>query len=312
MSNKILRTVLGDVALDKFGLILPHEHLFTDLRGPQAQDYAQADPKIVQSVMGPYLQEAYQAGATALVECSTIGVGRNVEMLRMLAKTTRMHILAPTGLYREAYIPAAYKDLSIEELAAFFLSEITQGIDQSRSKAGFIKIAVSDDGPRPVEARNIRAAARASQVTGAAIASHTIGGRAAMEELDILKDEGFNLDKFIWVHAGSEPDQSFHIQAASQGAYVEFDSIGGSGEDGETIKAVITLLDQGYGSRVLLSHDAGWFQPGLPGGEPEHGMRGFTALIKDFIPRLKSEGIAGPAIDQMTKDNPLRALSIPV
>ena len=38
-------------------------------------DYARADPSAVVKVVQPYLEDALAAGVTALVECSTIGVG---------------------------------------------------------------------------------------------------------------------------------------------------------------------------------------------------------------------------------------------
>ena len=311
MTIRYLRTVLGDIPADSFGLILPHEHLFTDLRGPEVNGYAQADPKDVLSVMLPYLKAAHQAGATGLVECTTIGVGRNIEILRVLAESTRVHLLVPTGLYRDDFIPAIYRDQSLEEIANLFVLEITRGIGISRSKAGFIKIAMSDDGPRPIEKRNLRAAARASQATGAAIASHTIGGKAAMAEIEILKNERFGLEKFIWVHAGSESDISYHLAAASEGVTIEFDSIGSSDDaESETIRAIQNLLDHGFSNQILLSHDAGWFQPGRPGGEPEHGLRGFTALMDTFVPSLREAGISDETIDRMTKTNPLRVFAL--
>lgn len=45
MQKQFLRTILGDIPPENLGLILPHEHLFTDLRGPEVEGYAQADPK---------------------------------------------------------------------------------------------------------------------------------------------------------------------------------------------------------------------------------------------------------------------------
>lgn len=312
MQKRRLRTVLGDIPPEDLGLILPHEHLFTDLRGPEVEDYAQADPKQVLSVMQPFLKQAHDAGVSALVECSTIGVGRNIEILRTLAEASRVHILAPTGLYREEYVPAIYHNQSIAEIAELFILELTQGIGMSRSKAGFIKIAMSNDGPRPIEVRNLKAAALASQSTGAAIASHTIGGRAASKEIEILAEEGLALDRFIWVHAGSESDQGFHLWAAEQGAFVEFDSIGNPETDEKTAQDVVNLLENGYGDRILLSHDAGWFQPGRPGGKPEHGFRGFTSLSENFIPRLQHQGVDSESIRTMTKENPVRAFGIPM
>lgn len=260
--------------------------------------------------MCPLLQEAHEAGVSALVECSTVGVGRNIEILHTLAQNSGVHILAPTGLYREEYIPAIYRDQTIDELANLFIKELTKEMGVMGSKAGFIKIAISDDGPHPIEQRNIRAAARASQETGTAIASHTIGGRGAMKEITLLQDEGLNPEKFIWVHAGSESDPSYHFKAADLGVYVEFDSVGNPKSDQDTADAVINMIENGYGDRILLSHDAGWYQPGRPGGEPEHGLRGFTALTEDFIPQLKDHGVDDQTVRLMTEENPVRAFGI--
>src|SRR5574341_1762847 len=106
MTAKRIYAIQGSVQVDTLGLVLPHEHLFTDLRGPHVPEYAQGEPSAVLKVVEPYLAEAAAAGATALVECSTMGVGRNLAMLQRLADATPIHIIAPTGVYRDAFIPA--------------------------------------------------------------------------------------------------------------------------------------------------------------------------------------------------------------
>lgn len=87
---------------------------------------------------------------------------------------------------------------------------------------------MSDDGPTAVEIRNLKAAAKASQVTGAVIASHTIGGKVARKEMDVLEEAGLDLRRFIWVHTQTEADPAVLVDAARRGAYLEFDSVGGS------------------------------------------------------------------------------------
>ncbi len=309
--TEFLRTIMGDIDLDEVGLVLPHEHLFTDLRGPDHEGYAQADPDYVAAIMLPYLEEAYDAGVTALVECSTIGVGRNIDVLLRLAQNTRIHLLAPTGLYREAYTPEIYKQSTVEELAELWILELTEAIGMTDSKAGFIKIALSDDGPTDIEMRNLRAAVRASKATTAAIASHTIGGEPALRELSILETEGLDPQKFIWVHASSEPGQHYHETVAAHGAFLEFDSIGGHETDHEILASmVLDLFEKGFGNRILLSHDAGWFQPGNPGGQPEGGIRGYTALMDNFIPLLRQRGLDNESIQLLTVENPKRAFSM--
>lgn len=313
MNQKFFRTVLGDILLEEIGLILPHEHLFTDLRGPSAPDYAQSPVKSVLNTMLPYLSAAETAGVTALIECSTVGVGRNIEILRYLAENTRIHIVAPTGIYREAYTPKKYLDSSIEDLVRLWEKDLTQSIESSGSKAGFIKIAVSDDGPTNLEKRNIRAAARTSLTTGAAIASHTIGGRAALEQLALLEEEGLNLEKFVWVHADSEPDLGYHREATAMGANIEFDFIGQPGTDPlDHVKKIQSLMNDNKGKQILLSHDAGWYQPGQPNGHPEGGIRGFTYIPDEFIPLLIHEGMDEQAIKLLTEENPKRIFGIEV
>jgi phosphotriesterase-related protein len=308
--EKTLHTIDGPVPLENLGLILPHEHLFTDLRGPSAMDYAQADPAAVTKVVTPFLDEAAADGVTALVECSTVGVGRNLRVLQRLAADSVIKIVAPTGVYRDAYIPGSLRDASEDFLADLWTKELTEGIEGSSIRAGFIKLAMSDDGPTPLEIRNLRAAAKASQRTGAVIGSHTIGGRIAKEEMDVLEEAGLDLYRFIWIHAQTEPDTSILLDAARRGAYVELDTVGAPFQDQEELfEKTTTLIEAGFIGNLLLSHDAGWYNPARADGQPDDGYRGYTALMKEFIPALRSRGVADEQINQITVHNPANAFA---
>ena len=310
MTVKIIHTVNGPVEIDSLGLILPHEHLFTDLRGPHVPEYAQGDPSAVLEIVGPYLAEAAAAGATALVECSTIGVGRNLPVLQRLAEATSMHIVAPTGVYRDAFIPAALRDVGEDYLADLWTKELTEGIEGTSIRAGFIKLAMSDDGPTPVEIRNLRAAVNASQRTGAIIASHTIGGMVAKKEMDVLEAAGHDLQRFIWIHAQTESDVSVLKEAARRGAYIELDSVGAPHQSQpDLLDVTVALIEAGHVNHLLLSHDAGWYSPDRPDGLPDGGYRGYTALMKDFLPALSARGISDEQLRQITVHNPARAFA---
>jgi len=308
----ILQTIKGPISTDSLGFMLPHEHLFVDLRGPFAPDYGEADPQAVGQLVKPYLDAAQAAGVTAFVDCAPVGVGRNITVLKHIADLTPIHIVAPTGVYKEGFIPTAWLDLSAETLAEFWIRDLTEGIDGTGIKAGFIKVALVDDGPTAIEARNLRAAAIASQKTGAIIGSHTIGGRAAREEMNILEAAGQNLNRFIWIHAQTESDMNVHIEAARRGAWVEFDAIGAKYADQQhMLESTLHLLEAGYGEQVLLSHDAGWYEVGSPGGVPKvDGYRGYTALIEAFIPALRARGVTDADIHMLTVINPARAFGI--
>jgi len=314
MSEKksgFLQTIKGAIPVDEFGLILPHEHLFTDLRGPSTPNYATAEASDVVRIVSPCLKEASTAGVTALVECSTIGVGRNIQILKAISDTTPIHIIVPTGMYREEYFPVEMKSMAVEELAQLWIQELTTGIEGTRIRAGFIKISMSDDGPTALEERSLQAASLASQQTSAVVASHTANGIVFEKELKILTKSGLDPSRFIWVHANLEADSKKHISAAKAGAYVEFDGVGAQWQSQEAmINGVLHLIEAGYIDNILLSHDAGWYDPGSESGEPEGGIRGYTALMDEFIPALESRGVSKKEINQITHDNPARAFAL--
>jgi phosphotriesterase-related protein len=310
MTTKKIHTIKGPVEIDTLGLILPHEHLFTDLRGPHDPEYAQGDPSAVLAVVEPYLAGAEAAGATALVECSTMGVGRNLDVLQKLAEATTIHIVAPTGVYREAFIPAALREVSEDYLADLWTKELTEGIESTSIRAGFIKLAMSDDGPTPLEIRNLKAAVKASQRTGAVIGSHTIGGTVAKKEMDVLEEAGLDPHRFIWIHAQSEPDVSVLEEAARRGAYVELDSVGAPYHPQlELLEVTGALIHAGHIDHLLLSHDAGWYNPADPAGMPDSGYRGYTALMQEFLPALRQRGITDEQLEQITMTNPSQAFA---
>ena len=308
----ILRTLKGDIPTEKLGFVLPHEHLFVDLRGPLAPGHGEGEPEVVGNLVKPYLDTIQAKGVTAFVDCAPLGVGRNIQAMRHVASLTPIHIVVPTGVYKEGFIPTDWLEISAEALAEHWISEITEGIEGTDSKAGFIKTALVDDGPKAIEARNLRAAAIASQATGAIIGSHTIGGRAAREEMDILEAAGQDLNRFIWIHTQTEPDTGIHIEAAKRGAWVEYDAIGADAAlDAKMLDFTVNMLDAGYGAQVLLSHDAGWYEVGSPGGVPQpQGYRGYTALMDTFLPALRERGATDADIHMLTVTNPARAFGI--
>jgi len=307
---KRIQTIKGPIEVDALGFVLPHEHLFTDLRGPQVPDYAQGEPAAVVKVVEPYLAEAYEAGVSALVECSTLGVGRNLSVLRSLAEVTPIHIIAPTGVYRDAYIPENLREISEHDLAELWTTELTEGIEGTSIRAGFIKLAMSDDGPTALEIRNLKAAVKASQNTGAVIASHTIGGKVARQEMDVLEEAGLDLHRFIWIHAQTEPDISILKDAARRGAYLELDSVGAPYQSQtELLETAIALIEAGFADRLLLSHDAGWYNPANRDGLPEEGFRGYTAVSTDFLPELLKRGISEEQVQLITVNNTAKAFA---
>jgi phosphotriesterase-related protein len=157
----------------------------------------------------------------------------------------------------------------------------------------------------PTEANILRAAAQAGEATGAVIGSHTIRGWVVLDQLEILEEEGFALDRFIWIHTQIEPDLDLHLKIARRGPWIEYDAIG-SEEDDFYVERISRVLEAGLGRRLLLSHDRGWYDPSQPGGGVP---RPFTYLSEVFLPRLRAEGVTEETIRQLTCVNPFRAFA---
>jgi phosphotriesterase-related protein len=67
------------------------------------------------------------------------------------------------------------------------------------------------------------------------------------------------------------------------------------------------LRRRGLLSRVLISHDAGWYSVGEPGGGK---FRPYAAMFEQFLPALKRAGLSDGEIRQLTVENPAQAFTV--
>ena len=262
-----IMTTLGPKGADELGMLLPHEHVFVDLRTWDQPGYAEADPAAVIALMGPEIARAQAAGITAIVECSTIGVGRRADIDAAVSAATRFPLVVPTGIYREPWVPRWAHDASEDALHDWMLRELSDEIAGTGVQAGWIKLSAGDDGLTACEIKILRAAARAARETNSVIGSHTIQGRVVRDQLDIIEAAGVTPDRFIWIHTQAEPDLDLHLEIARRGSWIEYDAIGSDDfDDAFFVVQIQRALDAGLGSHVLLSQDRGSYDPAQPGG----------------------------------------------
>ena len=301
-----LITTLGPKRADELGMILPHEHVFVDLRTPDKPGYGLGNAADVIGLMGPEIAKIQALGVTALVECSAVGVGRRADILRAVSEATGFPIVAPTGIYREPWVPAWAHAASEDVLALWMQRELEGEIERTGVQAGWIKLSAGDDGITPCEAKILRAATRASLATGAVMGSHTIRGRVVADQLDIIERMGHSPQRFIWIHAQNEEDFAINLEMARRGAWIEYDGIGGGKSDEFYMDRVVRMLDAGFGDQVMLSMDRGWYDPAQPGGGTP---RPFTYLSEVFLPKLAAAGVDDATIRKLTCDNPFQAFA---
>jgi phosphotriesterase-related protein len=284
--------------------MLPHEHVFVDLRTWDTPGYAQAEVEDVVRLMVPELTRAHAAGVTAIVECSTVGVGRRADIDRAVSEAAQLPVVVPTGVYREPWVPDWVHAASEDHLSAWMLGELQGEIEDSGVQAGWIKLSAGDDGITACETKILRAAAAAGRETNAVIGSHTIRGRVVRDQLNIIEAMGYSPGRFIWIHTQVEPEFELHLEMARRGAWLEHDAIGNNDET--DLLNIQRLLDAGLGDHLLLSHDRGWYDPALPGGGVP---KPYTYLSDQFLPKLRAAGVEETTIRQLTQDNPFRAFA---
>ena len=302
-----LITSLGPKSADELGLILPHEHVFVDLRTWDQPGYAQAETADVIALIAPEIARAQAAGVTALVECSTVGVGRRPDILKAVSEATGFPLVVPTGVYREPWIPDWIHAAAEADVREWMTGELLNEIRPDGVQAGWIKLSAGDDGLTECETKVLRAAAAAGVATNAIIGSHTIRGRVVRDQLQIIEEAGHNPERFIWIHTQAEPDFDLHLEIARRVAWIEYDAIGSDHvSDDYFLEHIQRVLDAGLGDHLLLSHDRGWYDPALPGGGTP---KPFTYLSEAFLPKLSQVGVDEPTIRQLTQLNPFRAFA---
>jgi len=307
-AGRSIQTVAGPIDPAQLGLTLMHEHVLVDFIGAADVSPSRYDADVVFARALPFLRQVKALGGASLVECTPAYLGRDPRLLRRLAEASGLNILSNTGYYganKDKHLPPHAFTETPQQLAARWIRECEQGIDDTGIKPAFMKIGV-DAGPlSEVDAKLVRAAAITHKATGLPIAAHTGNGVAALEEIDILERDGVPLSSFIWVHAHSEQDATLHQKAAARGAWVEFDGLAAKSVD-RHVALVLAMRQAGRLDRVLVSHDAGWYHVGEPdGGE----FRAFDTLFTAFVPALKAAGLTEADVRQLLVDNPRRALA---
>jgi phosphotriesterase-related protein len=305
---RVVQTVTGPVAPDRLGLTLMHEHVLVDFIGADQVSPGRYVADDVFKTVLPHLRQARSNGCETLVECTPAYLGRDVVLLKRLSEASGLNIISNTGYYGAAndkHLPRHAFSESADQLAARWTREATRGIDGTSIKPAFMKIGVDGAPLSEVDEKLVRAAAMTHRTTGLPIASHTGTGLAAMAQIELLDRLGVPVAAFIWVHAHNERDGTFHSRAAKAGAWVEFDGISETSVD-RHVELVRQMKTLGLLGRVLVSHDAGWYRVGEPGGGQ---FRAYDTLFTRFVPALGASGFPKEEIRQLLVDNPRQALT---
>ena len=306
-----VRTVLGDIEASELGFTMAHEHVIHCPRGLFAPDneWALRDFNIQLQMVKDY--KAIGGGTLVDAMCRDQD-GRCPAYLKVISETTGVHIIAATGIPfdypgdREPLMDLSivWKDKDVDEIAAGYVKEITEGMNGTNIKAGWIKAGTQYCYATPGEIKGLKAAARAALATGAAVHTHTDGGSFALEQLEIVLNEGLPGSQFGVAHIDRNPDFWLHKKIAESGAYLIYD---GPGKvkyypDSVRVDLLRRLVDAGFENQIMLSNDM---------GKKSHHQSysygpGWGFIKQKFIPRLLDEGFSEEVVHKFMYENPAR------
>lgn len=303
-----VETVRGPVPATELGPVLAHEHVLVDFIGADQVSPARYAIDDVIAAALPHLKRAHALGARTLFECTPNHLARDPRLLARLSQASGLHLVTNTGLYgvrQNKFVPAAAQAATARELAQQWIAESENGIGDTGIRPGFIKSGVD---PEPalsaMHQTLVDAAALTHAATGLTIAIHT-GRGPGLAILDRLHAQGVRSNAFVWVHAqGAKDDELF--AAADRGAWISCDGLSATSA-ARHFHLCVELKKRGHSARVLLSHDAGWFDPAKPGGGT---YRGYDFLWSIFLPRLREAGFSSLEIEQFIVRNPAEAFAV--
>ncbi len=297
-------TVLGEVPASELGVVLPHEHLFSDL----LREYRSHGILNDEALSVAELRRFGAAGGGTLVDLTTIEIGRDPAALRRISEATGVHVVMGCGHYRDPYLDRDWFDRThVDQIAERLVLEIHEGVGPEAVRPGILGEIGCDQGyVSAAEERSFRAAARAHLSTGLTISTHAARRPVGLAQLALLEHEGVDPRRVVVGHCDTVPLPDYHLELARRGCFVQMDCLGSDGafHEQRALDYVRRLADAGHLHQVLLSHDVF-----LPEHLHAHGGAGYDHLLVSVVPALHARGFSEDDVRTLLVDNPRRALT---
>lgn len=308
LMNSLINTVTGAITPDQLGRTLMHEHVFVQYGGPST-DCRRSGRKFdaIAAHCTGFGKGIKTYGVSTVVDPTTVDLGRNPLLLAEVAARTGLAIICATGIYSSGAYLKIRRELggSVDAVSELFIQELTEGIDDTGIKAGIIKVVTGHPVIIEEERELLLAAARASVATGAPVITHT-EGVLGIEQQDILGGAGVPLHRIVIGHSCLSREFQYHTRIIRGGSYVAFDRFGMPDMPDETRAAsLMKLLDAGYASRLMVSHDSVWYWangPNIGTGAYKNWVP--TNFFERVIPMLRFGGATDEQIETMLTENP--------
>ncbi len=297
------------VTMDKLAILNRHPYALKD--NLRMDDYETQKKEILRFK---------RAGGKTIVDATMPGIGRDPKLLRKISEATGINVVMGTGYYVASTHPEEMKKMSEEEIADLMVKEIKEGAEGTDIRAGVIgEIGISEVFNEE-ERRVLRASAIAHKKTGVGVLVHINPWKQfGIEAADILLRGGVAPEKIAISHVDVEDDLDYMRELLRRGVYIEFDNFGkeyyvnresrrdGYGlfvRDTHRVSCLKTLIDEGFGNRLLVSCDVC-----LKSCLRTYGGYGYDHVLVNIVPMMQDEGISDADIHRMLYENPLNFLN---
>jgi phosphotriesterase-related protein len=342
-------TVTGSIEPDALGLTLPHEHIFcdtsADFRAPprhiaalidemgvdlegditlESLGFLRREPQwsVSNQILDSYsdavaeLAWARRAGVKAVIDPTTIGLGRNPRAQCQLSRELDMHVIAGTGYYRDKFHPPEVAQMTVAQIEDVIYRELVDGMDGTDIRAGFIgELGTSGAQITPDEHKVLIASAHVQSATKVPIMVHTEGVRdVVLAAIDLLVEHGADAECIHICHINRAP---WWKDVVARGATLGLDCFGSTfsidskvamnPNDQARIGDLRQIFDAGHGDKVLVSNDIC-----MKMRLHRYGGWGYDHIQTNLYPFLERAGFSDSDLKLLFEDNPRRFLDRPV
>lgn len=364
-----IKTVCGEIKPEELGFTSMHEHLLCDFTDMMK---ASVEPEVRQGLeyipasmlelnmknlpalrngMGTFSKDCAslhdmdymvgelkafgEMGGQAIVDATPVTVGpeKDAKGLKELSEKSGIHVVTCTGLYTSRTQPETFREMSEDELAAFFKKEMETGFGDTGIRPGFMKCAINTVGDcmgvDASEIKAVRACARVAAETGCSIHIHNgypMGMKECVPVAKMVLELGVKPDKLLMLHMDSlirrpvsemEYIQDFRAVKTvdielmtallDMGVNIGFDSwdmqLNSLPDNMDRLKALVEVLRRGYAGQIVMGHDAYDKSRSVA-----YGYTGYTGFIRNALPILRQLGFE-KEIEKLTVKNPARILA---
>jgi phosphotriesterase-related protein len=343
--SRTVQGVGGPIAAGDLGFTLPHEHILFDttawlLDPPDGKAWLTDAPLTLETrsevaddpllsrhnllfqdedVAAAELGDFRDAGGGTIIDVTPPAMGRDVAAVKRVADESGVNVVVGTGHYVQSTHPSAVASQSDEEIAAWMIDEVENGIDGTGIRPGVIGEIGTSGEIHPDEGKCLRAAAMAQQETGLAVTVHCAipYEKVGVEIVRLLSDAGADPERCILGHMShTVHDLDYHRAAAATGACLQYDRFGADfvyeswgryeePRDSTVVAGIATLVREGLEAQIMLSHDV-CYRAQLR----RFGGRGYAHVARHVVPALAAAGVSEKAIVRMTVENPARIIAV--